>query len=247
MDNSRMFSATHGLNVTKTLLSAKTAPSRKTACGSSFAQTLVSVTTRKTTITVTKTTTEMTMAEYQEYIYEKISNLPVHPTQANRSASVFISAEGFAEMKANSEYEDWVIGKLEEDFAISNPLCPRYGSYVVYQFGAKKSDYHGDSWYPAFQGGRTGRSRLPREERRRFLVEPPQANKGTVQGIRRTLFAAEKGDADGKPARPQDAADGARQIRRSSVRHRRRPPGVPAALGNRWYGHGTINLSVVVK
>lgn len=164
MDNSRIFSATHGLNVTKTLLSAKTAPSRKTACGSSFAQTLVSVTTRKTTITVTKTTTEMTMAEYQEYIYEKISNLPVHPTQANRSASVFISAEGFAEMKANSEYEDWVIGKLEEDFAISNPLCPRYGSYVVYQFGAKKSDYHGDSWYPEFQGGQGDRVYRERSE-----------------------------------------------------------------------------------
>ena len=164
MDNSRMFSATHGLNVTKTLLSAKTAPSRKTVCGSSFAQTLVSVTTRKTTITVTKTTTEMTMAEYQEYIYEKISNLPVHPTQANRSASVFISAEGFAEMKANSEYEDWVIGKLEEDFAISNPLCPRYGSYVVYQFGAKKSDYHGDSWYPEFQGGQGDRVYRERSE-----------------------------------------------------------------------------------
>lgn len=165
MNDARMFSsAAHGLNVTKTLLSAKTAPSRKTACGSSFAQTLVSVTTRKTTITVTKTTTEMTMAEYQEYIYEKISNLPVHPTQANRSASVFISAEGFAEMKANSEYEDWVIGKLEEDFAISNPLCPRCGSYVVYQFGAKKSDYHGDSWYPEFQGGQGDRVYRERSE-----------------------------------------------------------------------------------
>ena len=104
------------------------------------------------------------MAEYQEYIYEKISNLPVHPTQANRSASVFISAEGFAEMKANSEYEDWVIGKLEEDFAISNPLCPRYGSYVVYQFGAKKSDYHGDSWYPEFQGGQGDRVYRERSE-----------------------------------------------------------------------------------
>lgn len=165
MNDAKMFSsAAHGLNVTKTLLSAKTAPSRKTACGSSFAQTLVSVTTRKTTITVTKTTTEMTMAEYQEYIYEKISTLPVHPTQANRSASVFISAEGFAEMKANSEYEDWVIGKLKEDFAISNPLCPRCGSYVVYQFGAKKSDYHGDSWYPEFQGGQGDRVYRERSE-----------------------------------------------------------------------------------
>lgn len=165
MNDTKMFSsAAHGLNVTKSLLSAKTVPSRKTACGSSFAQTLVSVTARKTTITVTKTTTEMTMAEYQEYIYEKISALPVHPTQANRSASVFISAEGFAEMKANSKYEDWVIGKLEEDFGISNPLCPRCGSYVVYQFGAKKSDYHGDSWYPEFQGGQGDRVYRERSE-----------------------------------------------------------------------------------
>lgn len=101
-----------------------------------------------------KSTTDMTMAEYMDYIYDKISELPLHPTQLNRSASVFISDEGFAAMKKDPEYEDWVLGKLREDFAVCNPISAIHGSYTVYRFGAKKSDYHGDSWYDEFQGGR---------------------------------------------------------------------------------------------
>ena len=155
MSNTKMFDAAHGLNVTKTLLPTLTSNARQTSSGMSFAETLISVRTRVQTVsvTMTKTSTEMTMTEYQEYIYGKISDLSVHPTQANRSASVFISDEGFAAMKDSSEYEDWVLGKLREDFAVSNPLCARTGSYVVYQFGAKRSEYRGDNWYSELQGG----------------------------------------------------------------------------------------------
>ncbi len=96
---------------------------------------------------------DMKMGEYKRYIYDKISELPVHPTQLNRSASVFISEDGFAAMKDDPEYEEWVIGKLREDFAICNPISQMHGSYVIYQFGAKKSEYRGDSWYAEFQNG----------------------------------------------------------------------------------------------
>ena len=167
MNDAKMCSAAaHGLNVTKTLLPTLSATARQTSGGMSFAETLVSVRTRVKTVsvTVTKNTTEMTMTEYRSYIYGKISNLPVNPTQANRSASVFISEEGFAAMKDSPEYEDWVLGKLQEDFAVSNPLCARTGSYVVYQFGAKKSEYHGDSWYSEFQGGQGDRVYRERSE-----------------------------------------------------------------------------------
>ncbi len=101
-----------------------------------------------------KITADMTMDEYMNYIYDKISELPLHSTQLNRSASVFISDEGFAAMKKDPEYEDWVLGKLREDFAVCNPISAIQGSYTVYRFGAKKSDYHGDSWYDEFQSGR---------------------------------------------------------------------------------------------
>lgn len=155
MNNTKLSSAAHGLNVMKTLMPTLSSKGRNASSGMRFAETLISVRTRVQTVSVTttRTSTEMTMTEYKSYIYGKISDLPVNPTQANRAASVFISDEGFAAMKDSSEYEDWVLGKLREDFALSNPLCARTGSYVVYQFGAKRSEYRGDSWYSELQGG----------------------------------------------------------------------------------------------
>ena len=160
MNNTKLSSAAHGLNVMKTLMPTLTSKAQNASSGMSFAETLISVRTRVQTVSVTttNTSTEMTMTEYKSYIYGKISDLPVNPTQANRSASVFISDEGFAAMKDSPEYEDWVLGKLREDFAVSNPLCERTGSYVVYQFGAKKSEYRGDSWYSELQGGQGDRA-----------------------------------------------------------------------------------------
>lgn len=136
MDNSRMFSATHGLNVTKTLLSAKTAPSRKTACGSSFAQTLVSVTTRKTTITVTKTTPEMTMAEYQEYIWEKIDSFPFSPTRPYDEQTIKISEKCWNRMKEDPEYEDKMMNIIKDGRQYPDPFfgMGSCGAYEVLDF-----------------------------------------------------------------------------------------------------------------
>ena len=136
MDNSRMFSAAHGLNVTKTLLSAKTAPSRKTAYGSSFAQTLVSVTTRETTITVTKTTTEMTMTEYQEYIWEKIDSFPFHPTRPYDEETVKISEKCWERMKDDPEYEEKMMNLIKDGRQYPDPFfgMGSSGAYWVLEF-----------------------------------------------------------------------------------------------------------------
>ena len=37
----------------------------------------------------------MTMEEYKQYIYNKISKIPMHPTRAGESISVTISEAGF--------------------------------------------------------------------------------------------------------------------------------------------------------
>ena len=73
--------------------------------------------TKETSAASSSAPAEMSMEEYKSYIHDKISGLPVHPTQINRSASVFISEDGFAAMKNDPAYEEWVIGKLREDFA----------------------------------------------------------------------------------------------------------------------------------
>lgn len=131
-----MFSAAHGLNVTKTLLSAKTAPSRKTACSSSFAQTLVSVTTRKTTITVTKTTTEMTMAEYQEYIWEKIDSFPFSQTRPYDEQTIKISEKCWNRMKDDPEYEDKMMNIIKDGRQYPDPFfgMGSCGAYEVLDF-----------------------------------------------------------------------------------------------------------------
>lgn len=52
---------------------------------------------------------DMTMVEYKQYIYNKISQIPMHPTRAGESISVTISEAGFEAMKNDPEYEAWVL------------------------------------------------------------------------------------------------------------------------------------------
>ena len=55
---------------------------------------------------------DMTMVEYKQYIYNKISQIPMHPTRAGESISVTISEAGFEAMKNDPEYEAWVLNDL---------------------------------------------------------------------------------------------------------------------------------------
>lgn len=98
---------------------------------------------------------ELTLEEYKQYIHDKISQIPVSPSQMNFSFSVHISDEGFEAMKADPEYEKWVLDTLKQSFGFDNPwagICG--GSYVVHQFGASKEEYSGQSWNAGFQNGK---------------------------------------------------------------------------------------------
>lgn len=97
----------------------------------------------------------MTLEEYKQYIYDKISEIPMHPSQILHSVSVSISDEGFAAMQKDSEYEKWVLDTLRQDFGFYNPWCSvSGGSFTVHRFGKSKEEYRGDSWYMGFQGGK---------------------------------------------------------------------------------------------
>ncbi|MCI8484958.1 MAG: hypothetical protein HFH41_11575 [Lachnospiraceae bacterium] len=100
---------------------------------------------------------EMTLEEYKQYIYDKIANIPVSPSQMSSSFSVHISEEGFQAMKEDPDYEKWVLDTLKYDFGFDNPWAGiAGGSYVVHNFGATKEEYSGQSWYAGYQNGKGG-------------------------------------------------------------------------------------------
>lgn len=99
----------------------------------------------------------MSLDEYKQYIYEKISRIPMHPSQMMRSVCVHISDAGFEAMKKDPEYEKWVLDVLRKDFSYQDPWADVAGeSFAVHRFGATRQEYRGDSWYLGFRGGRGG-------------------------------------------------------------------------------------------
>ena len=88
---------------------------------------------------------EMTFEEYKKYIYQKISELPIHPSNRNDFIAVPISDAGFRAMKADPEYEKWVLDTLQRDFMCYDPWGSS-GKYVIHSFGASKEAYRGESW-----------------------------------------------------------------------------------------------------
>lgn len=103
----------------------------------------------------TATAMDMTLEEYKQYLYYKISQIPMHPSQAMSSVSVHISDEGFQAMQKDPAYEKWVLDVLRRNFAFCDPwadVCG--GSFSIHRFGATKEEYRGDGWYTGFMGGK---------------------------------------------------------------------------------------------
>lgn len=97
---------------------------------------------------------DMTMEEYKQYIYDKISQLPMHPSNMNDSISIQISEAGFEAMKNDPEYEKWVLDSVETNFMFNDPWSSSCGGkYAIFYFGATKEESRGESWRSGYQGG----------------------------------------------------------------------------------------------
>ena len=97
---------------------------------------------------------DLSLDDYKQSIWKKISELPMSTSSRMQSISVQITDEGFEAMKNDPEYEAWVLDTLRRDFLFENPwtsVCG--GGYVIHHFGAAKEQYHGESWYPGCMGG----------------------------------------------------------------------------------------------
>lgn len=89
----------------------------------------------------------MSRAEYKLYIYQKIGEIPMNPSQRQDMVSVNISEEGFAAMQADPAYEKWVLDTLRKDFSAYNPWSNYTGgSYRSYYFGATRQEYRSESF-----------------------------------------------------------------------------------------------------
>lgn len=113
-------------------------------------------------------TADMSLDEYKQYIYQRISRIPMNPAQTMRSIAIHISDAGFEAMQKDPQYEKWVLDTLKYDFAYYDPWSEVCGeSFTIHRFGATKEEYRADSWYLGYQKGR-GRAIYEKEAEESF-------------------------------------------------------------------------------
>ena len=101
---------------------------------------------------------DMTMVEYKQYIYNKISQIPMHPTRAGESISVTISEAGFEAMKNDPEYEAWVLNDLQVGWSQPDKwsgICG--GAFSTIYYGASKEECHAEMWSAGYSNGNGGK------------------------------------------------------------------------------------------
>lgn len=99
-------------------------------------------------------TKDMTMEEYKQYIHDKISQIPMHPSRMSESISINISEAGFEAMKNDPEYEAWVLNDLRTGWAQPDRwagVCG--GAYSTIYYGATKEECHAEMWSAGYQNG----------------------------------------------------------------------------------------------
>lgn len=93
-------------------------------------------------------TENMTMDEYQAYIYTLIDRIPYDYTRQNDTTFVSISDRGWEQMRKDPKYEAWIIGYLVEDRSIRNPFYGwgnNAGNVIAERFGASIDEHIGQS------------------------------------------------------------------------------------------------------
>lgn len=117
-------------------------------------------------ISAHKNTGEMDAAQYKQFIYEKIANMPVNPYRAEEDLFISISEECFAAMQQDPAYEQWVLSQIQGTLSKAMP----YGTEVFecISFGATPNDFRQESvTTPNAQQKRAMRERFLRERAER--------------------------------------------------------------------------------
>lgn len=94
---------------------------------------------------------ELTLQEYKDYVYFKISEMRDKShggLKYDNCVIIDISEEGFAAMKADPEYEKWVFDKIDECLNYRNVWEKRVGTnYFILKFGKNKEELEEETWF----------------------------------------------------------------------------------------------------
>ena len=128
---------------------------------------------------------DMTMDEYKQYIHEKISQIPMHPSRLQESISIHISEAGFEAMKNDPEYEAWVLNDLRTGWAQTDRwagVCG--GAYSTIYYGATKDECHAEMWSAGYQNG-NGKSLFDGRAKDSFWERRIEQKKRTKEQIKK--------------------------------------------------------------
>ncbi|MCM1024016.1 MAG: hypothetical protein NC395_08175 [Prevotella sp.] len=114
---------------------------------------------------------DMSMTEYQLYIYSKISKLTAGSPRSGGYTAVFISDEGFEAMKNDPEYEKQVL-----DTVRASVCSNRYGRsdrkhYSVHYIGATKEESRSEHWSDIPAQTMTAEERRSIERKRFYALQ----------------------------------------------------------------------------
>lgn len=85
----------------------------------------------------------MSLEEYRQYIQDRISRIPMHPSQSGWHWQISITDEGLAAMKSAPAYEAHVLQTIRSNFSYHDKYYSQ--NYTVLQFGATEEEFHGES------------------------------------------------------------------------------------------------------
>lgn len=133
-------------------------------------------------------TENMTMDEYQAYIYALINKIPYDYTRQNDTTVVSISDKGWEQMRNDPKYEAWVIGYLVEDRSIRNPFYAwgnNSGNIISEHFGASIDEHLGQSFSKA--GFKSDNSSDDDEEEDWWIKRHKRMKKLLKEQVERTM------------------------------------------------------------
>lgn len=89
-------------------------------------------------------TKDMSMEEYKQYLHDKISQIPLDPSQSDWIWNIQITEEGFEAMKNDPKYEEHVLNIIRTNFSFYDPWHSK--NWSVLHFGATDAESYGESY-----------------------------------------------------------------------------------------------------
>ncbi len=132
-------------------------------------------------------TKDMTMQEYQCYIYYLISNMQKHPSQRNDDVLVLISQAAFEAMWNDPAYEAWVLKDIQTYFSGNHAMSSYFGrADVVLFYGAKKEECYSQVRYPEYE-----KKMRKKQEEERYRAKR-EANRKRLKKLQQKRFLEQR-------------------------------------------------------